>query len=68
MSLASIARVTCFMSLLTGMFGQNPIPSLCDRVGKALGWHSVAPCPPSNRFPLNGVSMGSARGWIELEG
>ena len=23
---------------------------------------------PSNRFPLNGDSMGSARGWIELEG
>ena len=24
--------------------------------------------PPSNRFPLNGVSMGSARGWIEQDG
>ena len=24
--------------------------------------------PPSNKFPLNGVSMGLARGWIELEG
>ena len=24
--------------------------------------------PPSNRFPLNGVSMGSTRGWIELKG
>ena len=24
--------------------------------------------PPSNRFHLNGDSMGSARGWIEQEG
>jgi len=23
---------------------------------------------PSNRFPLNGDSMGLAKGWIELEG
>ena len=24
--------------------------------------------PPSNKFPLNEDSMGSARGWIKLEG
>ena len=23
---------------------------------------------PSNRFPLTGDSMGSAKGWIEIEG
>ena len=42
-SLASMARVARLMSSLTGMFERNPILLLCDRVGKALGWHSVAP-------------------------
>ena len=42
-SLALTAQVTCLMRSLTGMFEWNLIPLLCDRVGKALGWHSVAP-------------------------
>ena len=67
-SFASVARMTCLMSSLTGVFGQNLIPLLCDGVGKALGWHSVVPCPAFQQIPLNLVSMGSARGWFELEG
>ena len=51
MSLALMARVTCFMSSLTGMFGWNLILSLCDKVGKALGWHFVAPCPTFQQIP-----------------
>ena len=51
MSLALMARVTCFVSLLMGMFRWNPILLFCDRVGKALGWHSVAPCPAFQQIP-----------------
>ena len=42
-SLASMARVTCLMSSLTGMFELNPINLLCDRDGKALMWPFIAP-------------------------
>ena len=51
MSLASVARVTCLMSSLMGMFKWNPIPLLCDRVDKVLGWHSIAPCPTFQQIP-----------------
>ena len=67
-SLALMARVTCLMSSLTGMFEQNLIPLLCHRVGKAPGGVPLLLDLPSNRFPLNGDSMGSTRGWIELAG
>ena len=42
-SLASMARVMCSMSSVTGMFEWNLIPLLCDRVNKAPGWCFVAP-------------------------
>ena len=51
MSLTSMARVTCFMSSLTWMFGRNPIPLLSNRVGKTLRWHSIAPCPAFQQIP-----------------
>ena len=50
-SFASVARMTCLMSLLTGVFGRNLIPLLCDGVGKALGWFSVVSCPAFQQIP-----------------
>ena len=68
MSLASMARVTHLMSSLTGLFEQNLVPSLMTGSAKPSGGIPLLLNSPSNRFPLNGDSMGSARGWIELEG
>ena len=68
MSLASMARVTHLMSSLTGLFEQNLVPSLVTGSAKPSGGIPLLLNSPSNRFPLNGDSMGSARGWIELEG
>ena len=50
-SFASVARMMCLMSSLTEVFGRNPILLLCDRVGKALGWHFVAPCSAFQQIP-----------------
>ena len=66
-SLASMARVTCLMSSLMGMFEQNPVLSLVTGLAKPSSGIPLFHNPPSNRFPLNGDSMGLARGWIELE-
>ena len=68
MSLASMGRVTRLMSSLTGMFERNLVPSLVTGSVKPLGVIPLLLNLPSNRFPLNGDSMGSARGYIELEG
>ena len=62
MSLASAAQVMCFMSSLTGMFEWNLVPSLVTGSTKPSGGIPLLLNPPSNRFPLNGDSMGSARG------
>ena len=67
-SLASTAQVMCLMSLLTGMFERNLIPFLVIGLAKPSGGIPLFRNPPSNIFPLNGDSMGLARGWIELEG
>ena len=67
-SLASTAQVTCLMSSLTGMFEWNLVLSLMTGSAKPSSGIPLFRNPPSNRFPLNGDSMGSARGWIELEG
>ena len=68
MSLASMAQVTCLMSSLTGMFERNLVPSLVAGSAKPSGGVSLFLDLPSNIFPHSGDSMGSARGWIELEG
>ena len=68
MSLASMARVTRLMSLLTGVFERNLVPLLATGSAKPSGGIPLLLNPPSNRFPLNGYSMGSARGWIKREG
>ena len=68
MSLALMARVTCLMSSLMGMFERNLVPSLVTGSVNPSGGISLFRNPPSNRLPLNGDSMGSARGWIEWEG
>ena len=54
-SLASLARMTCLMSSLTGVLGRNPIPLLCDRVGKSprVGFHYSLTC-----LPIYSSSMG----------
>ena len=67
-SLASMAQVTCLMSSLMGVFERNPVPLLAIGSVKPLGGILLLLNPSSNKFPLNGDSMGSARGWIELEG
>ena len=67
-SFASTARVTCLMSSLTGMIEQNLIHCFATGSAKPSGGVPLLLDLPSNRFPLNGDSMGSARGWIELEG
>ena len=61
-SLASMAQVTCLMSSLTGMFEQNLVLSLVTGSAKPLGGIPLLLNLPSNRFPLSGDSMGSARG------
>jgi len=43
MTLASMARVSCSASSLTGMFEWNLGLSFADGVGIALMWHSTAP-------------------------
>ena len=67
-SLASMARVTSLMSSLTVMFEQNLVMLLVTGSTKPSGGIPFLHNPPSNRFPLNGDSMGSARGRIEREG
>jgi len=62
MSLASMARVTCLMSSLTGMFEWNLDPSLVTGSAKPSGGIPLLLNPPSNRFPLNGDSMDLAKG------
>ena len=59
---ALMARVTCLMSSLTGMFEQNLVSSLVTGSAKPSGGIPLFRNPPSNRFPLNGNSMGLARG------
>jgi len=56
------------MSLLMGMFERNPVPSLMIGSARPLGGILLFRNLPSNIFPLNGDCMGSAKGWIELEG
>jgi len=65
---ALMARVTCSMSLLTGVFEQSSVSLLLMGLAKPSGAIPLLLNPPSNRFPLNGDSMGLAKGWIELEG
>ena len=67
-SLASTARGTRLMSSLTGMFERNPVPSLMTGSAKPSDGTPLLLNLPSNRFPLNEDSKGSARGWIEREG
>ena len=67
-SLALMARVTLLMSSLTRLFIRNPVMLLMVGLAKSSGGIPLLPNPASNRFPLNGDSMGSARGWIGLEG
>ena len=55
MSLASVARMTCLMSLLTYMFGRNLIPLFCNRVGK-IPW--VAFRYSFTHLPTDSPSMG----------
>ena len=62
MPLASMARVTRSVSLLMGVFKQNLVPLLVMGSTKPSGGIPLLLNPPSNRFPLNGDSMGSARG------
>ena len=59
---ASMAQWTCLMSSLMGMFEQNLVSSLVIGSIKPLGGIPLLLDLPSNRFPLNGDSMGSARG------
>ena len=61
MSLASMARVTCFMSSLTGLFEQNLVPSLVTGSAKPSGGIPLFRNPPSNRFPSMGIL------WARLE-
>ena len=62
MLLGLVARVTCSVSSLTGMFERNLVLSLVTRSAKPSCGILLLLNPPSNRFPLNGDSMGSARG------
>ena len=50
-SFASVAQMTCLMSSPTEVFGRDLILLLCDSVGEAPGWHSVAPCPTFQQIP-----------------
>ena len=61
-SLASMARVMCSVSSLTGMLEWNLVPSLVIGSAKPSCGISLLLNPSSNRFPLNGDSMGSAGG------
>ena len=61
MSLASMAQVTRLMSSLTGMFEWNSVLWLVTGSAKPSGGVPLFLNLPSNRFPLNGDSMGSAR-------
>ena len=60
--LALVARMMCSVSSLTGMFERNLAPSLVTGSTKPSCDILLLLNPPSNRFPLNGDSMGSARG------
>ena len=68
-SLASVARMMCLMSLLMEVFGRNPIPLLCDRVGKSprMGFRYSLTCLPTDS-PSMGILWARLKGWIELEG
>ena len=60
--LALVARVTCSVSSLTGTFERNLVPLLVKGSAKPSCGILLLLNPPSDRFPLNGDSMGSARG------
>ena len=62
-SLASMARVTCFMSSLTGMFGWNPIPfaSRQGRQSPRVAFRCSSACLPTD-FP----SMEFLWAWLEV--
>ena len=57
-SLALMAQVMRSVSLLTGMFKWNPVPSLVTGSAKPSCGIPLLLNPPSNRFSLNGDSMG----------
>ena len=61
-TLASMARVSCSMSLLTGVFKGNLVPLLVMGSAKPSAGIPLLLNPPSNRFPFNGESIGLARG------
>ena len=60
--LALVARVTRLASLLTGMFKWNLVPLHVTGLAKPSCGIPLLLNPPSNRFPFNLDSMGSARG------
>ena len=71
MTLASMARVSCSVSSLTGMSEWNPGSSFADGVNITLMWHSASWQMPVSlqratqvaRWPLlNGDSVGLAQG------
>ena len=69
MSLASVARMTCLMSLLTEVFEQNPIPLLCDRIGKSpwVGFRYSLTCLPIDS-PSMGILWDRQEAGLNLEG
>ena len=62
MLLASMAQVMCLVSSLMGMFEWNLVLSLVTGSAKPSCGIPLLLNPPSNRFPFNLDSMGSARG------
>jgi len=65
---ASVARMTCPMSLLSGVFGwKKPIPAALRRGRQSprAGFRYPLACLPTDS-PSDGDSMGSAGGWVEL--
>ena len=62
MTLASMAQVSRSVSSLTGMFEQNLVPSLVTGSAKPSCGIPLLLNPPSNKFPLNGDSVGLDRG------
>ena len=69
MSLALVARMTCLMSLLTEVFGRDPIPLLCDRVGKSprVGFCYSLTCLPTDS-PSMGILWAQQEARLNLEG
>ena len=62
-----MAQVTCSASSLAGMFEWNLVLSLVIGSTKPSGGIPLLLNPPSNRFPLNGDSMGRLEARIEQE-